>query len=261
MIGHLGRALAFAVAFGWGGVPAYPSPAAQRQSGTEVTSPGRLGSQLEADHSRTRAVIEEVLARREFAELHADPHAFWRWLRERILYFLGRVAATLSGLPGWVFWVIVAWLVLALAAILAHLIYTLWALLGGRSRASRAGSGGRRHQGELLGIQDLDFDSVYAEARRLLTAGDWLAATRYLYVAAILWLDHEGRIAFRPSKTNRDYIGELQAQAQLQGLFRRLTDGFESVVYGGQSATTSTSHDMAGTVEGLLHAPAGAIAS
>ena len=84
-------------------------------------------------------------------------------------------------------------MILALVAILVHLIYTLWKLLTGQrlgpgDERRLAGRGG----GELLGIRDLDFDSVYAQARRLLAAADWPAATRYFYVTAILWLDRQG---------------------------------------------------------------------
>jgi len=201
------------------------------------------------------------MARREFASLYDDPYTFWRWLRDWISSILKQVTSALADLPGWVFWMIVAWMVLALAAILAHLIYTLWKLLGGTSWASRAGASARGRPGELLGIRDLDFDSVYGEARRLMTAGDWLAATRYLYVAAILWLDRQGWIAFHTSKTNWDYVGELRARDQIQGPFRRLTDCFESIVYGGQSATVSTSREMANTVQGLLHGSAPVVAS
>ena len=83
------------------------------------------------------------MARREFASLYDDPYAFWRRLREWILSVLKLVTSALSGLPGWVSWMIVAWMLLALAAILAHLIYTLWKLLGGTSWASRAGASAR----------------------------------------------------------------------------------------------------------------------
>jgi hypothetical protein len=160
-----------------------------------------------------------------------------------------------------VFWLIISWMVLVLAAILAHLIYTLWTILGGTSRASGAGAARGARAGELLGIRDLDFDSVYAEAGRLLAAGDWLAATKYLYVAAILWLDRQGWLVFRPAKTNREYLAELRAQAQLQGLLRGLTDGFEAIVYGGRPATMAATDDMAHTVEVLLHEPARTVAN
>jgi hypothetical protein len=182
-------------------------------------------------------------------------------LTEWILSIIGRIASVLQKLPEWVVWLIVGWLILALAAILGHLIYTLWTILGGASRAAGSGSSVRRHPGELLGIRDLDFDSVYAQAGRLLAAGDWLAATKYLYVAAILWLDRQGWIAFQPAKTNREYLGQLRDQGRLQGPFRRLTDGFEAIVYGGRPATGTTSREMANTVESLLHEPARTVAN
>jgi hypothetical protein len=255
MIGHLGRVLALAFAFGCSGAPAQASPPAQEQPGTQAASPGSPGANTQADATRTRAAIEEVLARREFADLRDGSHA-WERLMEWFKSLFERAGSALDRLPLWLLWVIVAWMLLALLALLAHLIYTLWTLVGGSSRAWRTASAAGRRQGELLGIRDLDFDAVYAEGRRLLAGGDWLAATRYYYVAAILWLDRQGAIAFRPSKTNRDYMGELRAQAGLQGPFGRLTDRFESIIYAGQAATATTTGDMADTVEGLLHGPA-----
>ena len=254
--GLLGGVLALAFAFGWSEAPAQGSPPARAQSGPQALAAGKLGAQGTADPSHTRAAIEEVLARPEFADLHADPHALQRLIAQWFLSLFERIHSVIRHLPPWLLWIIVAWMVLTLLAILAHLIYTLWKLLGGLSRPSAAGSSARRRGMELLGIRDLNFDSVYAEACRLMTAGDWLAATRYYYVAAILWLDRQGAIAFRPSKTNGDYLGELRAQTGLQGPFGRLTERFESIIYAGQAATAATSRDMADILEGLLHEPA-----
>ena len=161
-------------------------------------------------------------------------------------------------MPEWLFWTLLVWMLLTLVAILAHLIYTLAMFLRGTSSPLRSNPKGDRIAGELLGIKDLDFDTVYAEARRLLAAGDWPAATRYFYVAAILWLDRQGWIVFKRSKTNRDYIDELASRARIQGSFRQLTADFEPIVYGGLAPQSSTIHDIATTVEGLLHEPAGA---
>jgi hypothetical protein len=208
-----------------------------------------------------RSAIQEVLARREFADLHADPYAFWRMIGDWIDRFFERVDGFLKGLPPWLFWIVFVWMVLTLLAILGHLIYTLVMLLRGISSPLRSNPQSGRIAGELLGIKDLDFDTVLAEARRLLAAGDWPAATRYFYVAAILWLDRQGWIAFKKSKTNRDYIDELASRSRIQGSFRRLTADFEPIVYGGRTPESSTIHDIATTVESLLHEPAGASAS
>ncbi len=218
------------------------------------------GEASNAYREQTRNAIRDVLARREFADLHADPFATWRMILGWLQGLFQRVGGFLRGLPEWLFWTIVVWMILTLLAILAHLIYTLAMLLRGTSSPLRGNPKGSRMAGELLGIKDLDFDTVYAEARRLLAAGDWPAATRYLYVAAILWLDRQGWIAFKKSKTNRDYIDELAARARIQGSFRQLTADFEPIVYGGSSPNSSTIHNIATTVEGLLHEPAGASA-
>ncbi len=260
MIGHWQRTLALAIVFGWNGASALALPTALP---AEIDGTPPIGSNalLPTDHAHTRAAIAEVLARPEFAGLHSDPHAFWRYVIRWIEAIFEAIASTFHHLPEWFLWMIVAWMVLALAALLGHLVYTLWRILGSSAGTSSSGLSPGRHAGELLGIRDLEFESVYADANRLLTAGEWLAATKYLYVAAILWLDRQRWVTFRPAKTNRDYFGELQTEAPLQSVFGRLTDCFECIVYGGQSATMSTSHDMANIVEGLLDEPARAITS
>lgn len=207
-----------------------------------------------------REAVEEVLARREFAHLHADPHggfrAFLEWLRDA----WRRTGAALDSLPRWAFWLIVAWMVLTLVAIVAHLVYTLVMLLRGSSRAALRRGTAERHQGELFGVRDLEFESVYERARDLLAEGNWGEAVRYLYVAAILWLDRTGRIAFRLSKTNWDYLRELRSDPQRHAQFRRLTERFEATVYGAERPSGDQCQTVASVVEGLVHevAPGGA---
>ncbi len=225
MIGYCGILLAL--------VAAPPSPAARVQAlPAAAAAAGESGN---AYREQARSAIREVLARREFADLHADPYAFWRVFLDWLEGLFRRVGNILKGMPEWLFWIIFTWMILTLVAILAHLIYTLVMLLRGTSSPLRSNPKGGRIGGELLGIKDLDFDTVYAEARRLLAAGDWPAATRYFYVAAILWLDRQGWIVFKRSKTNRDYIDELAPRARIQGSFRQLTADFEPIVYGGYS--------------------------
>jgi hypothetical protein len=206
----------------------------------------------DAYRDRARTAVHDVLARREFADLHADPYAVWR----QIVEWFGGLVQGLQSLPPWLYWTIVTWMVLTLVAILGHLIYTLVTLVRGTSRAPRTVEGRNKITGELLGIQDLDFDKVYAEARRLLSAGEWTTATRYFYVAAIVWLDRQGSIVFKRSKTNCDYIAELARRGSSEAPFRRLTELFEPIVYGGRQPTNTNMSDISTTVESLLHEPA-----
>jgi hypothetical protein len=255
MIAHAGIVLSLLIGFAPGA-----ESRADRQAGQNVISPASPEPQPQIDHAQARATIAEVLARPEFANLHSDPYAFTRRLMRWIISGLDALTSALRRQPAWVFWLIITWMVVALLAILAHLVYTLWRVVSAASGVSRSAAAGRRPQGELLGIRELEFEPVYAEALRLLAAGDWLTATKYLYVAAILWLHRQGWISFRPSKTNRDYLAELRARPKLQSSYRRLTEIFEPVVYGGQPATITTTHDIANTVESLLHEPARAVA-
>ncbi len=263
--------------------------AAVATSGEPVTNLSRASAASISDESggayrdRARTAVHDVLARREFADLHSDPYAAWRQILTWIGTLFQRLGNALKGLPPWLFWIVVAWMVLTLLAILAHLIYTLATLLRGTSRAGNNRGGRDKIAGELLGIKDLDFDKVYAEARRLLAAGDWPAATRYFYVAAILWLDRQGWIVFKRSKTNCDYIAELSRRAGVLALagfspqspstiaaqrcpggtptrreegFRRLTELFEPIVYGGRPPTAAAMNDISTTVESLVNEPA-----
>lgn len=253
MIEHWWRGSAVVLALALSGALAQGAPLVLDRPGTPTASSSKLDTDATAEHRRARTAIEDVLTQPEFANLRQDSNAAWRRVLQWLQSLFEGLDSAFKHVPAWLLWMIVAWMFLALLAILAHLIYTLWGLMGGLSGPPGADSPIRRHPGELLGVRELDFDIVYAQAGRLLAGGDWLAATRHYYVAAILWLDRQGAVAFQLSKTNRDYIEELRTQAVLQGLFGRLTNSFEQVVYAGQAATASTSRDMADAVQGLLH--------
>ncbi|MCK4659114.1 MAG: DUF4129 domain-containing protein, partial [Phycisphaerae bacterium] len=200
-------------------------------------------------HQRARGTVSEVLSRREFADLTKE-HSWWPDFVKWVGGLFEGIGEVLRSLPLGLLWVIVVLMVLTLLAILGHAVYVLYGLLGARS-VRRASRRGKELAGEVLGISDLDFDSVYQQARRHLAEGDWLAATRHLYVAAILLLDRRGWVAFRGCKTNRDYLLELAGRPACQTGFRRLTGSFESVVYGNASPSDTSCQEMISFVEGL----------
>jgi hypothetical protein len=211
---------------------------------------------LAAYHTATRETVNDVLNAAEFADLKRDAQSWWRaffgWL-EVVARGIGRL---FDSLPSWLWWTIVLWMILTLLAIFAHFAYVLWGMIvssASRRDSSDRSSGGR---GELLGICDLEFDSVYRRAGELLTSHQWAEATKYLYVAAILWLDRQGWAAFKTSKTNRDYLRELANRPIPRSAFRGLTDRFESTVYGGAPSTAPHCQEMKTLLEQLFREPA-----
>lgn len=201
------------------------------------------------DHDRIRSVVRDVLSDPDMSRASSGEENTWSWFWGLVRDFFRWVEDLFSWLPTWLAYVLVIWMVLTLLAILAHLLYVVITQFGGGRSARPAAQGGK--SGSLYGIQQLEFDAVRAEATARLKAGDWPAVVRYVYVAAILWLDRMGHVRFRDFKTNRDYVVELADRPNVQGRFRDLTAGFEAVVYGDAAATEQHCRGMASTFESL----------
>ena len=79
---------------------------------------------------------------------------------------------------------------------------------------------------------------------------------RYLYVAD--WLDREGRDRLQAVEDKRRHIVNGGIGSRCLQPFRRLTELFEPIVYGGRSRRTPTwkKRTIPTTVESLLHDPA-----
>ncbi|MGD8453826.1 MAG: DUF4129 domain-containing protein [Phycisphaerae bacterium] len=197
---------------------------------------------------QVRETVAEVLAQPEFRHVHDKGRKWREWLWEKLSGLCKWLRDWLWGLPSWLSWLIVIWLALTLLAILAHLAYVIITQFGG-------GRGPwvkhTRATGRLATVCELEFDTLLAEARRHLDAGEWLAAVRYLYVASILWLDRQGWVHFRESKTNGDYIRELAPHAGAQQCFRSLTRTFDGIVYGGTAPSEETCRAMAASFESM----------
>ena len=241
------------------GLAAGPAFAAELTPVSTGAAASQTATNRGSYHAQTRAAVADVLSQPEFADLHTDPHAFGKRVGQWIGDIFQTILSPLKHLPEWVLWIVIVWMILTLMAILAHLVHTLWTVVAGAPGRDRTVSSRGRHAGELLGISNLDFDWVYAEARRLYQTGHWLAATKFFYVAAILGLDRQGLISFKASKTNWDYLRELRGRPSVEDLFQRLTGSFEVVVYGGQEATSSTVFSMTTIAAGLLHDQTGAV--
>jgi hypothetical protein len=197
---------------------------------------------------RAREAAAEVLAQPEFRRVHDDSRSWTEWMMDKLKSMAAWLHDRLWELPVWLSWLIIVWMLLTLVAILAHIVYIIISQFG---TGSGRRPGRRAAQGRVYGVRKESFEAVLAKARMHFEAGRWAAAVRYFYVAAILWLDRHGKVHFRESKTNHDYIRELAPHADAQQRFRTLTQSFDVTVYGGQAPTENTCQAMVATLESL----------
>ena len=208
--------------------------------------PSAAGSSAPGAES-VRAAVRNVLSQPEFRHIHADPAAESNWWKEKIDDFFSWIRTWAWGLPGWLLWLLIIWMLLTLVAILVHFVYTISQQFGGGRRVWRTD----QRTGRVYNFNRLDLDMVRRAAQQHIEAGNWTMAVRLLYMAAILWLDQRGLVAFREHKTNHDYIRELAPHATVQQEFRTLTSAFDGIVYGGHVPTAEMCQQMKSTFENL----------
>lgn len=225
------------------GLPAAAPSLGAAVAGQTAAARSAVTDDLPRYHAQMRETVGRILASREFAPRAAQQRSWWRRFADWLAQRMDGVRSWLGNLStGW-FWALLIWLLLALLAILAHLIYTIVKLFGGGAAGGRAGDR-RLASTARLTTRELGFEAAFASAQERFRAGDWSAAIRNLYVAAILWLDRRGVIRYEESKTNRDYVLELAADPRRQSRFRALTDRFELTVYGGRPADARVCGEM-----------------
>ena len=227
------------------------SGAAGAQSDPPPEPDSRPPSSLEPDEHRAHIQnkVREVLDRPAFRRQRAREQGWFDWIADRIGRGLRSLGEGIWALPALAVWILIVGLVLILALLLVHMILTMTKMY----RSVRAYGREMNHTdtGALLGIRDLDLDSVYPEARKLLADGQWTEAVRYFYVAGILALDRRGRITFRTNKTNYDYLRELRRQPNDYERMRWLTRCFEAHAYGGVPATQRSAGQVAELVQAM----------
>ena len=202
------------------------------------------------DPAHVREVVARVLAGREFAGLGDGGVSVLERLRAWLREATRHLHAWFQSLPAWVSWALAAWALLCLAAIVAHLVHTLWRARGapdGRHAPSRQASFAA------LGATSLDLDAIRAACRAAERDGDWERVVRLAYTAAILRLDEAGCLRFAPSKTNRAYLADLARSAapSTQARFARMTEDFERMVYGDRAPEPALGRRMLSELEGL----------
>lgn len=142
---------------------------------------------------------------------------FFSWLFQKISQFLRSKAYEN------------VWQYVILAAVAGLAIYLLAkAEVLGFLFPKKAQATGMDYENLAEDIQEIDFDTAIEEA---IAVRNFRLAVRLLYLQTLKQLTNAGHIAYKPDKTNRQYVQEL-ANTPLQSDFEKLTRRFEFVWYG-----------------------------
>lgn len=184
--------------------------------------------------------VDEILRRPEF-----QGDALTNWVGDMVRWVLD----ALGSLGGWAAanptgrWILIVVLSLILAALLAHMGWTIWRILpkrGGLS-LSRAGKPWKTLEGRAA-----SWPEALQLARRALSRGDLYGAVWISHRMLLGVLDERGAVEFANWKTNRDYLRECRGHEEGRRLLDRLSQAFDQIVYAHR-------HAPRGELEGLLN--------
>jgi len=200
---------------------------------TETTRgvPARGYERAEAETIRTH--LQEILADPRYA-----PHkTFGQWLMER----LARWGAPRMprGMREFFFWFLLIWCLLTLAAILAHLGWTIWLLL----RPQRSSPAAKLSE-DAAQYETASFEQLWERSAELARAGSFRAALGILLLALLRQLEARKVLRFHRSKTNGEYVREYPAQLTGRREFVQFVAAFERTIYGGSDVTGPTYDTM-----------------
>lgn len=74
--------------------------------------------------------------------------------------------------------------------------------------------------------------TAFEQASDLARGGDNRTAVRYLYLAALLWLDEHGKLRYDRTLTNREYLERVAANPALRARLAPVVETFDRVWYG-----------------------------
>ena len=79
-----------------------------------------------------------------------------------------------------------------------------------------------------------------ARRRRVLRAGDYRNAVRYLYLSSLLLLDEQGMLRYDRSRTNREVLRSVSSKPELAVPLHDVIDVFDRVWYGFEALDDKT---------------------
>ncbi|MEN9937740.1 MAG: hypothetical protein RLZZ387_4319 [Chloroflexota bacterium] len=169
--------------------------------------------------------LREILSRPPLDRSAPEPPRWWLnfldWLG-RVLELILRPMADAAPATGNA----TAWVVGAVGGLL--LLGVLGYLLLGLRRSVVSGARERSddHEARLTSRAALD------QAGETIRAGDSRSAVRYLYLAALLWLDERGQLRYDRALTNREYLEHVRDNPELFGRLAPIVATFDRVWYG-----------------------------
>ena len=171
-----------------------------------------------------RAALREVFARPEYRwNERPDP---WGWIVDVWYRLLDWLDTVQRGHPAG-FKVLLAVLALVLVGLLAHMGYVVWRITRPTARTPAGGAEG-------IGGRELaDARAHRARAEELARAGRYAEALAYRFVALVLELERRRALAFHPSKTPAEYVGEARLDAAGRASLAELVARLYRHLFGG----------------------------
>jgi hypothetical protein len=223
----MGRTLIAASAFlVWLG-PALGQPEPDRAGQRAPTS--RAQPQREA----LQRELEQILAQPDFREAMRsggqDSRDLAQWLAGRLRALFARLGG-LHQTNYAVFLVTVIVLTVLLIALLFHISYTI-------ARALRSAGKAREGPAQAPAARAKTADELRREADALEAKGEFREAIRALYLALIRALQARGMLPRATSRTNWEYVRQVQVYPQVAAALQPFTETFDAKWYGRRPAS------------------------
>ncbi|GIV98491.1 MAG: hypothetical protein KatS3mg057_3148 [Herpetosiphonaceae bacterium] len=193
----------------------------------------RLGAQLEVlvaaheDDPQALQKLRDILSRPPFAPREKT------WIERAIdsfLRFLGRLLKPIGRAIGFSGIGEALVTLLAVAALVAGLIYIIRLISGAlvrEARADRTKSGASDAEEEPATSSE-----AVSKAEELASGGDYRSAVRYLYLSTILWLHERGMLHYDRALTNYEVLRTIPPETQLHERLKPVVQTFDKVWYG-----------------------------
>ena len=192
-----------------------------------------------------RQRLEQILSRPPFNREVAAP-VWWSAAIDWLVRLLERILTPIENVPsgaGTAF----GWLIgLAGALFLGGIL--LYVLIGLRHSVVRGASTAAVPAEHALSAQE-----AATQAANLIRSGDSRMAVRYMYLAALLWLDERKLLRYDPALTNREYLDRVGANPELRRRLAQVVATFDRVWYGHEPLSDAEYAEYVGRIEQLRH--------